>query len=207
MNKRTIEGEKGIIDYWWKNWVWGEELGEQTRVSAGNPFGTLDSTVKLSALAVESRIRQWNHLPKPWNWRSHSGFSFAGIGLVFSKKFIGDNFIFWSEKKEGIIFCGTCGRIGSLLGWAHSTFSGWRFPFWLEHSPTQTLPLCWPCPLLQDAACSLVLAAFSFLEVAFSSLAESPLWLRAPCWPCPLFTVAACSLMAVAVFLLVLRGG
>jgi hypothetical protein len=29
----------------------GEELGEQTRVSAGNPFGHSDSAVKLSVLA------------------------------------------------------------------------------------------------------------------------------------------------------------
>jgi hypothetical protein len=58
MNKRTIEGEKGIIDYFILKLSLGEELGEQTRVSAGNPFGTSDSAVKLSALAVESRIRQ-----------------------------------------------------------------------------------------------------------------------------------------------------
>jgi hypothetical protein len=58
MNKRTIEGEKGIIDYSFKKIELGEELGEQARVSAGNPFGTSDSAVKLSALAVESRIRQ-----------------------------------------------------------------------------------------------------------------------------------------------------
>ena len=46
------------IDYSLKKLILGEELGEQTRVSAGNPFGTSDSAVKLSALALESRIRQ-----------------------------------------------------------------------------------------------------------------------------------------------------
>ena len=62
MNKRTIEGEKWLstIDFWKLDL--GEELGEQTRVSAGNPFDTLDSAVKLSALAVESWIQQWNYL-------------------------------------------------------------------------------------------------------------------------------------------------
>jgi hypothetical protein len=40
MNKRTVEGEKGIIDYSFKKLSFGEELGDQTRVSAGNPFGT-----------------------------------------------------------------------------------------------------------------------------------------------------------------------
>jgi hypothetical protein len=58
MNKRTIEGEKGLSTIHLKKLSFGEELGEQTRVSAGNPFGTSDSAVKLSALAVESRIRQ-----------------------------------------------------------------------------------------------------------------------------------------------------
>jgi hypothetical protein len=58
MNKRTIEGEKGLSTIHFKKLSLGEELGEQTRVSAGNPFGTSDSAVKLSALAVESRIRQ-----------------------------------------------------------------------------------------------------------------------------------------------------
>jgi hypothetical protein len=58
MNKRTIEGEKGIMDYSFLKIGFREELGEQMRVSVGNPFGTSDSVVKLSALAVESRIRQ-----------------------------------------------------------------------------------------------------------------------------------------------------
>jgi hypothetical protein len=58
MNKRTIEGEKEGMDYSFLKLNFGEELGEQTRVSAGNPFGTSDSAVKLSALAVESQIRQ-----------------------------------------------------------------------------------------------------------------------------------------------------
>jgi hypothetical protein len=41
MNKRMIEGEKDIIDYSFKKKLsLGEELGEQTRVSVGNPFGT-----------------------------------------------------------------------------------------------------------------------------------------------------------------------
>jgi hypothetical protein len=52
-----------IIDYSFGEIDFGEELSEQTRVSAGNPFGTSDSAVKLSALAVGSRIRQWNYLP------------------------------------------------------------------------------------------------------------------------------------------------
>jgi hypothetical protein len=47
-----------IIDYSFGKIDFGVELSEQTRVSAGNPFGTSDSAVKLSALAVESRIRQ-----------------------------------------------------------------------------------------------------------------------------------------------------
>jgi hypothetical protein len=59
MNKRTTQGEKGIIDYSFKKkLILGEEIGEQTRVSAGNPFGTSDSAMKLSALVVESRIEQ-----------------------------------------------------------------------------------------------------------------------------------------------------
>jgi hypothetical protein len=58
MDKRTIEGEKGIIDYSFGKIDFGEELGEQARVSAGNPFGTSDSALKLSTLAWESRIQQ-----------------------------------------------------------------------------------------------------------------------------------------------------
>jgi hypothetical protein len=56
-NKRTIEGKKGLSTIHCGKLDLGEELGEQTRVSAGNPFGTSDSGVKLSALAVESWIR------------------------------------------------------------------------------------------------------------------------------------------------------
>jgi hypothetical protein len=58
MNKRTIEGGKRDYGLFILKIGFGEELGEQTRVSVGNPFGTSDSAVKLSALAVESRIRQ-----------------------------------------------------------------------------------------------------------------------------------------------------
>jgi hypothetical protein len=65
MEKRTNEGIKGrlkgkmtLSTIHLKKLSLGEELGEQTRVSAGNPFGTSDSAVKLSALALESRIRQ-----------------------------------------------------------------------------------------------------------------------------------------------------
>jgi hypothetical protein len=58
MNKRTIEGEKCIMDYSFLKIGFREELGEQTRVSVENPFDTSDSAVKLSALVVESRIRQ-----------------------------------------------------------------------------------------------------------------------------------------------------
>jgi hypothetical protein len=59
---------KGIIDYSFRKLGFGEELDEQTRVSAGNPFRHSDSAVKLSVLAGD--------------WKSHSGFSFVGIGIV-----------------------------------------------------------------------------------------------------------------------------
>jgi hypothetical protein len=56
--KRTIEGKKSLLTIHFLKIGFREELGEQTRVSVGNPFGTSDSAVKLSALAVESQIRQ-----------------------------------------------------------------------------------------------------------------------------------------------------
>jgi len=51
MNKRTIEGGKRLSTIHFKNLNLEEELGEQTRVSAGNPFHHSDSAVKLSTLA------------------------------------------------------------------------------------------------------------------------------------------------------------
>ena len=58
MEKKKSEGIKGqarvgklIIDYSFKKSSFGEELGEQTRVSAGNPFRHSDLAVKPSVLA------------------------------------------------------------------------------------------------------------------------------------------------------------
>jgi len=58
MEKKKSEGIKGqarvgklIIDYSFKKLSFGEELGEQTRVSVGNPFRHSDSAVKPSFLA------------------------------------------------------------------------------------------------------------------------------------------------------------
>jgi hypothetical protein len=62
-----LKGKKVLSTIHFKKLSLGEEFGEQTRVSAGNPFGTSDSAVKticpsrgisdsavkLSALAVE----------------------------------------------------------------------------------------------------------------------------------------------------------
>jgi hypothetical protein len=57
MEKKKSEGikgqarvGKGIIDYSFKKIEFGEELGEQTRVSAENPFRHSDSAVKPSVL-------------------------------------------------------------------------------------------------------------------------------------------------------------
>ena len=50
--KGQLRVGKGIIDYSFKKLIFGEELKELTRVSAGNPFRCSDSAVKLSALAV-----------------------------------------------------------------------------------------------------------------------------------------------------------
>ena len=44
--KGRLKVEKGLLTNHLENWVLEEELGEQTRVSAGNPFGTSDSAVK-----------------------------------------------------------------------------------------------------------------------------------------------------------------
>ena len=44
--------EGALLTIHFENWVWEKELGEKTRVSAGNPIRHSDSTVKLSALAV-----------------------------------------------------------------------------------------------------------------------------------------------------------
>jgi hypothetical protein len=49
--KRTIEDGKRRIDYSFEKLNFGEELGEQTTVSARNPFRHSDLAVKPSVLA------------------------------------------------------------------------------------------------------------------------------------------------------------
>jgi len=110
-NKRTSEGWKA--HYWLfisKTGFW-EELGEQTRVSAGNPFLHSDSAVKPSALAVRlekpSRLficrycycdfeEGHRRLITIFSWESEGVFPLARVGewtlelgvLSFSKQLV-----------------------------------------------------------------------------------------------------------------------
>jgi len=143
--KGRLRVEKALLTIHFENWVLGEELGEQTRVSAGNPIDTSNSAVKLSALALESRTRQWNHLPKPMNWRSHSCFSFAGIWHCGSKIFSVGSISIADLKKCGYFSLGTSwGRV-VLLSWTHflSPCCVWSWEW--ESPPFQGAFSLWAC--------------------------------------------------------------
>jgi hypothetical protein len=105
--KRTVEGWKRIIDYSFEKLSFGEELGEQTRVSAGNPFRHSDSAVKLSVLA--------GRLEKPFR------LFICRYWHCDSKRFIGEDFIS-DLKKRGHFFFGTWEVLGVFLELGASSF-------------------------------------------------------------------------------------
>jgi hypothetical protein len=65
--KGRLRAEKSLLTIHFKILVLGEELGEQTRVSARNPFWHSDSVVKLSVLAKRLEKPFWIFICRHWH--------------------------------------------------------------------------------------------------------------------------------------------
>jgi hypothetical protein len=76
--------EKVLLTIHLKKLSFGKELGELTRVSAGNPFRCSDSAVKLSALAVRLEKPFRFFICRHWHFDSkifiEGGILFADLG-------------------------------------------------------------------------------------------------------------------------------
>jgi len=79
MNKKTIEEEKGIIDYSFRENRFGERLQ-----AWDEGFETLGE---------KFRFRGWNNTFLAEHWRSHSGLSSAGNDIVISRRLVEKTFI------------------------------------------------------------------------------------------------------------------
>jgi hypothetical protein len=90
-------------------------LGEQTRVSVGNPFRHSDSAVKPSVLA--------GRLEKPFRL-----FICRDLALWFEDLQCRKHFICRFEEVRAFFFFGTCERGAFLLIWAHPQY---LFVCWL----------------------------------------------------------------------------
>jgi hypothetical protein len=136
----------------------GEELGEQTRVSAGNPFRHSDSAVKLSVLAGRLEkpfrlfiCRYWHCVFEEIYWRRLSFSDLRRERAFFfgTWEVLGVFFLSWTRPP----FPAACGLLDAEFGIfpSRGTLAG-RDPLLVVNSGAAYL-LGWPCSSFPECVC------------------------------------------------------